>query len=167
MSTISSQSCDFRLVSSCGTVPLGGAVMPCYRCADFAVPFFFGVASVVTTAFPDKALRVLFQRPQVLSEYAAIFRLAFGACSALFLYLFFLLAAFPCLVQALLQFAEPTGSIYIDDVNIASLGLHDVRGCISMIPQDPTLFSGTIRSNIDPFNEHSDMNLWSVIEQVR
>ena len=71
------------------------------------------------------------------------------------------------LVQALLQFAEPTGSIYIDDVNIASLGLHDVRGCISMIPQDPTLFSGTIRSNIDPFNEHSDMNLWSVIEQVR
>ena len=70
------------------------------------------------------------------------------------------------LVQALLQFAEPQGNIYIDDVNISTLGLHDVRGCMSMIPQDPTLFSGTIRSNIDPFNQHSDIALWSVIEEV-
>jgi len=57
------------------------------------------------------------------------------------------------------------GSISIDGINIAQVGLKDLRTRLAIIPQDPTLFRGTIRSNLDPFNEHTDLELWSSLRQ--
>ena len=58
------------------------------------------------------------------------------------------------------------GSISIDGINIATVGLSDLRSRLAIIPQDPTLFRGTIRSNLDPFNEHTDIELWSALRQA-
>ncbi|MCI4375884.1 hypothetical protein PGIGA_G00114740 [Pangasianodon gigas] len=56
------------------------------------------------------------------------------------------------------------GEIYIDGVNIAKLGLHDLRSRITIIPQDPVLFSGSLRMNLDPFDAYSDEEVWSALE---
>ena len=71
------------------------------------------------------------------------------------------------LLSVLFRLAEPYGSITIDGVETKSLGLHDLRKKISIIPQDPVLFSGTIRYNLDPFDDYSDAELWAVLEQVQ
>lgn len=57
------------------------------------------------------------------------------------------------------------GSITIDGLDISRVGLHDLRSRLAIIPQDPTLFRGTIRSNLDPFHEHTDLELWSALRQ--
>jgi len=71
------------------------------------------------------------------------------------------------IMVALFRMAElASGSITIDNVDVAKIGLHDLRSRISIIPQDPLLFSGTIRSNIDPFGTRTDAELYDVLRRA-
>jgi len=56
--------------------------------------------------------------------------------------------------------------IEIDGINIHGIGLEELRSKLAIIPQDPTLFAGTIRSNLDPFNKYTDNDIWNTLEAV-
>ncbi|KAI0137590.1 putative ATP-binding cassette transporter protein [Hypoxylon sp. NC0597] len=71
------------------------------------------------------------------------------------------------LTLALFRFLEArSGSIYIDGLDISKIKLHDLRSRLAIIPQDPVLFSGTIRSNLDPFDNHTDAELFDSLARV-
>jgi len=72
------------------------------------------------------------------------------------------------IIMTLFRLVEPEAgsNIIIDDVSILDLKLSELRRRISIIPQEPTLFSGTIRFNMDPFNEHTDEEIWKGLENA-
>ncbi|KAK7030741.1 P-loop containing nucleoside triphosphate hydrolase protein [Favolaschia claudopus] len=71
------------------------------------------------------------------------------------------------LLLALFRIIEGVeGSIVIDGVDIKNIGLHDLRSSISIVPQSPDLFEGTLRENIDPVEEHNDADIWAALGQA-
>ncbi|KAI1893848.1 hypothetical protein AGOR_G00127890 [Albula goreensis] len=67
----------------------------------------------------------------------------------------------------LFRLVEPCGgSIKIDGINICDIGLADLRSKLSIIPQEPVLFSGTVRSNLDPFNQYAEELIWDALERT-
>ncbi|XP_012537913.1 multidrug resistance-associated protein 4 isoform X2 [Monomorium pharaonis] len=71
------------------------------------------------------------------------------------------------LIAALFRMVKIDGAIYIDHIDTKKIGLHDLRSKISIIPQEPMLFSATLRDNLDPFHKFHDANLWSALEEVK
>ncbi|XP_057563502.1 ATP-binding cassette sub-family C member 4-like [Hippopotamus amphibius kiboko] len=71
------------------------------------------------------------------------------------------------LTSALFRLLEPKGGIHIDEIWTIDIGLHDLRKKMLVVPQEPFLFTGTMRKNLDPFNERTDEELWNVLEEVQ
>ncbi|CAH1958892.1 unnamed protein product [Acanthoscelides obtectus] len=70
------------------------------------------------------------------------------------------------LISALFRLADVEGKILIDGISTADIPLKALRSNIAIIPQEPVLFSGTLRSNLDPLNVYQDAELWNALEQV-
>ncbi|KAF7804851.1 ABC transporter C family member 4 [Senna tora] len=72
------------------------------------------------------------------------------------------------LIQVFFRLVEPSGGrIIIDDIDITALGLHDLRSRFGIIPQEPVLFEGTVRSNIDPTEQYTDEEIWKSLERCQ
>ncbi|XP_053600881.1 ATP-binding cassette subfamily C member 4-like [Plodia interpunctella] len=70
------------------------------------------------------------------------------------------------LISALFRLAPIEGNVYIDDVDTGEIALKALRSKISIIPQEPVLFSASLRYNMDPFDKYTDADIWKALEQV-
>lgn len=70
------------------------------------------------------------------------------------------------MIGALFRLAYVEGIIEIDDINTGTIALSSLREKISIIPQDPVLFSNTVRYNLDPFGNYTDLDIWQSLEDV-
>ena len=70
------------------------------------------------------------------------------------------------LITALFRLAEPEGLIQVGGRDISQMGLHDLRKNLSIIPQEPILFYGSLRKNLDPFGEFTDEAIWKSLQKV-
>ena len=70
------------------------------------------------------------------------------------------------LVSAVFRMPEPTGDVIIDDVSITEINLQRARRVMSVITQDPILFNGSLRMNLDPFDRHRDREIWTALEDA-
>ncbi|XP_059049024.1 ATP-binding cassette subfamily C member 4-like [Achroia grisella] len=70
------------------------------------------------------------------------------------------------LISALFRLAPIDGHVFIDDIDTGDIALKSLRSKISIIPQEPVLFSASLRYNMDPFDKYSDSDIWNALEQV-
>ena len=70
------------------------------------------------------------------------------------------------LVAALFRMPQPIGDVIIDDVNIDNINIQSSRRAMAVITQNPVLFTGSLRMNLDPFDEYGDKELWEALEQA-
>ena len=71
------------------------------------------------------------------------------------------------LMLALYRIVEPSsGSIVIDGIDVLGIGLFDLRSKLSLVPQDPVIFNGTVRTNLDPFGSTTDTAIWQALKQA-
>ncbi|CAB3237262.1 unnamed protein product [Arctia plantaginis] len=70
------------------------------------------------------------------------------------------------LISALFRLAPLEGNVFIDDVDTEEIALKELRSKISIIPQEPVLFSASLRYNMDPFDKYTDADIWKALEQV-
>ena len=71
------------------------------------------------------------------------------------------------IISALFRLTEYDGDIIIDNVNCKEIGLHELRSKLTIIPQEPVLFNGTVRSNLDPLDQYKDHQLWNSLKLVQ
>ncbi|CAG2164889.1 unnamed protein product, partial [Oppiella nova] len=71
------------------------------------------------------------------------------------------------LISALFRMTEPTGVVEVDGVDTKSIGLNELRRRISIIPQEPVVFTGTVRRNLDPFAEFTDSQIWEALDETQ
>ena len=70
------------------------------------------------------------------------------------------------LVAALSRMPQPTGDVIIDDINIGEVNIQNARLAFAVITQNPVLFTGSLRMNLDPFEQYGDKELWDALEEV-
>lgn len=70
-------------------------------------------------------------------------------------------------MAAFLRMPEPQGEVIIDDVMTSTLNIRALRASVAMIPQKPFIFNDTLRRNLDPWEQHSDTDIWAVLERVQ
>ena len=70
------------------------------------------------------------------------------------------------LIAALFRMPQPTGYVIIDDVNVSDVNIQSSRRAMAVITQNPVLFTGTLRMNLDPFEEHEDKEIWNALKDA-